>query len=185
MRTPLIFVIVSALLLAFTGQCLSQIGETKDELIRRYGACQPNPAGKPRGPNVYDSVLDVGEDCTFQHDRLFITAFFKRGKTHILVYRKHPSPPGTIFFRNALPTSDFQITDPEISSLLQSAVPSAQWIVVSKDTPIRQWRTSDSSAFAYYFASGHHDLYSLQIQTAAVDAMYKKVDKYIRGLRPN
>ena len=79
----------------------------------------------------------------------------------MLVYTKHGSPPDTVFFPNAVPSADFQINDPQIYSILQLAVPSAQWTVVSNDGPIRQWRTSDSSAFAYYFARGHHDLYSL------------------------
>src|SRR3984893_2022212 len=30
------------------------------ELAKRYGTCSPNPAGRPRGPNLYDSVIDVG-----------------------------------------------------------------------------------------------------------------------------
>jgi hypothetical protein len=185
MRLAIISGMICVACVTLAHQCLSQIGATKEELIQRYGTCQPNPGGKPSGPNVYDSVLDVGEDCTFRHDGLFIAAFFKHGRTEMLEYKKHPSPPNTIFSRNALPSSDFQITDMEIYRLLDAAVPGAQWIVISNDTPIRQWRTSDSSAFAYYFASGHHDLYGLQVQTAAVDAMYKKVDKYIRGLRPN
>jgi hypothetical protein len=183
MRSKITSAVMIGVLLAFAHPCLSQIDATRDDLVRRYGPCQPNRIGKPRGPNVYDSVLDVGEDCTFHHDGFYITAVFKAGKAKMFSYRKDPSPSGTIFFQ--APSPDLQITDPEIYAILYTVVPSAQWIVVSKDTPIRQWRTSDSSAFAYYFASGHHDLYSLQIQTAAVDAMYKKVDKYIRGLRPN
>src|SRR5207249_4779370 len=175
MRALVPAAIIASILLATIFRCSAQIGASKHDLIQRYGTCQPNPAGKPRGPNVYDSVLDVGEDCTLQHGGFSITAFFKRDRTEMLVYRKHGSPPGTIFFPNAIPSADFQINDSEIYSILQSALPGTQWIVVSNDGPIRQWRTSDSSAFAYYFAGGHHDLYSLQVQTAAVDGMYKKV----------
>jgi hypothetical protein len=176
--------IIGAALLALAHPCLAQINATKDELVRQWGPCQPNPMGKPRGPNVYDSVLDVGDDCIFAHKGFFIRAYFKARKAVMLDYRKYPSLGDTIFM-GARPGADSQISDPEIYAILESAVPSTLWIPISSNSPIRQWRTNDSSAFAYYFATGSHNLYTLQIQTAAVDAMYKKVDKYIRGLRPN
>ena len=81
MHASLIFAYITCLLLCFTHQGLSQIGQTKEELIRDYGPCQPNAAGKPKEPNAYDSVIDVGEDCTFQSGKLIITTMFKDGKS--------------------------------------------------------------------------------------------------------
>jgi hypothetical protein len=184
MRAIVNLTIITAVLLVFAHQSLSQIGETKDELIRRYGKCQPNPAGKPKGPNVYDSVIDVGEDCTFQHGQLTITSMFRAGRAVAFYYRKERTFWDSLMHGKSDPY--WELSSDEISDILRTAMPGAEsWIVVSNDTPIHQWRTSDSSAFAYYFASGHHDLYWVLVQTPAVDAMYKKTDKYIRGLRPN
>ena len=183
MRASTVLAITGALLFGFTDLCQAQIGASKEELVRRYGSCQPNPAGKPRGPNVYDSVLDVGEDCTFEHDQLAITSMFKAGKAVAFYYRKERTFWDGLLHGKSYPY--LELNADEISDILQTAVPGAEWIVVSADAPIQQWRTSDSSAYAYYFASGHHDLYNVLVQTAAVDAMYKKTDKYIRGLRPN
>src|SRR6266550_7488395 len=88
MRAGVTLAITGAMSFAFADRSFSQIGETKEELVRRYGQCQPNPAGKPKGPNVYDSVIDVGEDCTFQHGQLTITSMFKAGKAVAFSYRK-------------------------------------------------------------------------------------------------
>jgi hypothetical protein len=181
MRAAVISAMISAVCLTFAHHCPSQIGETKEELIQRYGPCQPNPAGKPKGPNVYDSVIDVGEDCTFQHGDLTVTSMFKAGKAVAFDYRKEPT-----FWASLLQGKSElyrELSEDEISSLLRSAVPSAQWIVVPSNPVIRRWQTSDSSAFAYYFASGHYNRHELLVQTAPVDAMFKKTDKVIRGLR--
>jgi hypothetical protein len=183
MRALVTVAISSAVLLTVAHQCLSQIGETKEQLIQRYGSCQPNPAGKPKGPNVYDSVIDVGKDCTFQHGQLTITSMFKAGRAVAFYYRKERTFWDSLLHGKTYPY--LQLSNDEISDILRTAMPNAEWIVVSNDTPIQQWRTSDSSAYAYYFASGHHDLYNVLVQAAGVDAMYKKTDKYIRGLRPN
>lgn len=182
MRAAVTSAIISAALLGLAQQCLSQIGEFKDDLIRRYGACQPNPAGKARGPNVYDSVIDVGDDCTFQHQDLTITGMFKAGKAVGFDYRKEQTFWGSLLQGK----SDLyrELSDDEISTLLRLAIPSAQSVPVPSDSTIRRWQTSDSSAFAYYFASGHSNRHHLLVHTAAVDAMFKKVDKAIRGLRP-
>jgi hypothetical protein len=80
MRRSLSFAYISYLLLCFTHQGLSQIGQTKEELIRRYGPCHPDPSGKPKEPSPYDSVIDVGKNCTFRSDGLIITALFKDAK---------------------------------------------------------------------------------------------------------
>src|SRR5882724_12870629 len=96
MRALLIFAHITCLLLYFTKQSLAQIGQTKEELVQHYGPCQPNPGGKSNEPNAYDTVIDVGEDCTF-HIRghpalpgnrdLVITAPFKEGKAVAFDYR--------------------------------------------------------------------------------------------------
>jgi hypothetical protein len=46
---------------------------------------------------------------------------------------KHPSQPETIFFYDLNPA--FQATDIEIYGLLATAVPCAQWTVISNDVP--------------------------------------------------
>jgi hypothetical protein len=155
--------------LAFTHPCRSQIGATKDELVQRYGPCSPNRAPIPTRPSVYDSVLDAGDLCTFHHDHLRITAFLKAGKAAALHYRKLET------FSYGKRPHYLELSDNEISSILHGAV-NADWIVVSKDTPVRRWRTSDSSAFAYCFPYKHSDSYALWVQTAAVDSIYQKAE---------
>ena len=91
MRFSLTFACITCLWLCFTDQGVSQIGETKEELIGRYGPCQPNPAGKPKEPNAYDRVIDVGEDCTFHSDHLVITSMFKDGKAVAFDYHVETS----------------------------------------------------------------------------------------------
>lgn len=183
MRTTMTLAITSAVLFTFAHQSLSQIGETKEELIRRYGSCQPDPGGKPKkAPNVYDSVIDVDEGCTFQHNDLTVTTMFRADRAVAMYYRKEPT-----FWASLLQgKGEFwrELSAEEISLLLRTAIPSAQWVVVPSDPAIRRWRTSDSSAFAYYVANGHYNRHSLLVQTAPVDAMYKRVDEVIRGERP-
>ena len=184
MRAAVTSAITSALLLAFAHPCLSQIGETREELIRRYGKCQPERAGKPKGPGVYDSVIDEG--CSFRHDDLYITSMFKAGRAVSFYYRKVPKE--QTFWASLFHGKGElyrELSDDEVSTLLRLAAPGAQWVVVPSDSTIRRWQTSDSSAYAYYFASGHYNRHQLLVQTAAVDAVFKKVDDVIRGLRPN
>jgi hypothetical protein len=183
MRASSSFAYISCLWLRFTHQGLSQIGQTKEELIRRYGECQPNPDGKPKGPNVYDSVIDAGEDCTFQSHHLIITSMFKAGKAVAFDYRVEQA------FLDSLVGGKSEryreLWDLEILRLLWIAVPGAQWVVIPSDSSIRRWRTRDSTAFAYYFAGGHYKRHELLVHTAAVDTIFKKTDKVIRGLQPN
>ena len=156
--------------MAFVQPGLSQIGENKDQLSKKYGVCSPDLPPRPQGPNAYDSVLDVGDLCYFHHGGLRITAFFKGGRAEAFFYHKKKA-----FSGKAYPYAE--LTDGEIASLLRVAMPHAEWISVSSAPPIRRWRTSDSSVFAYYFAAGPKNRYSLLVQTAAVDAVYRKVDR--------
>jgi hypothetical protein len=169
------------LLLCFTPQVLSQIGQTKEELIRDYGPCQPNPAGKPKEPNAYDSVIDVGEDCTFRSGQFIITSMFKDGKAVAIDYRVE------LAFSDSLVWGERyqKLSELEILRLLSIAVPNARWVNIPSDSTIRRSRTRDSTVFAYYFASGHYKRHELLVHTAAVDAIFKKRDKIIRGLRRN
>jgi hypothetical protein len=72
----------------------------------------------------------------------------------------------------------------EILRLLWIAVPGAQWVNIPSNSIIQRSRTKDSTAFAYYFANGNYHRHELVVQTAAVDAIFKKTDKVIRELRP-
>ena len=189
MRASLIFAYITCFLLCFTHQGLSQIAQTKDELIRRYGPCQPNPAGKPKEPNAYDRVIDVDENCTFHtsgqpailgSDDVIITSLFKDGKAVAFDYR--------VPFVNALSAGPSErsrkLWELEILRLLSIAVPGAQWVNIPSNSIIQRSRTRDSTAFAYYFAGGNYHRHELLVQTATVDAVFKKTDTVIRGLRP-
>jgi hypothetical protein len=179
MHALLNFAYITCLLLCFTHQSLSQIGQTKEELIRRYGPCQPTAVREPKEPNAYQTVIDVGEDCTVRSDDLIMTAVFKAGKAVALDYRLE------------LPFSDSlvwgeryrKLSELDILRLLSNAVPDAQWVNVPSDSTIRRCRTKDSTAFAYYFAGAHYKRHHLLVQTAAVDAVFKK--NIIRGMPPN
>jgi hypothetical protein len=72
----------------------------------------------------------------------------------------------------------------EILRLLSIAVPGAQWVNIPSNSIIQRSRTRDSTAFAYYFAGGNYHRHELLVQTATVDAVFKKTDTAIRGLRP-
>jgi hypothetical protein len=190
MRRSLSFAYIACSLLCFTHQGLSQIGQTKEELIQRYGQCHLDPAGKPKEPSAYDSVIDVGENCTFHtsgppailgSDDLIITALFKDGKAVAFDYR--------VPFVNALSAGrpserNRKLWELEILRLLSIAVPGAQWVNIPSNSTIQRSRTKDSTAFAYYFADGNYHRHELVVQTAAVDAVFKKTDKVIRELRP-
>jgi hypothetical protein len=70
------------------------------------------------------------------------------------------------------------LSDTEISGLLHSALPAAEWLSDHSDEIVRRWHTSDDSAAAYYFAGGHRDLYHLVVHTAAVDEVFRRVEHY-------
>jgi len=191
MRTSSIYAYVICLLFCFTKQNLAQIGQTKEELIQRYGPCQPNPAGKSAEPNAYDSVIDVGEDCTF-HIRgnpalagnrdLIITASFKEGKAVAFDYRVPHTFVDSLLAEQSEPYQ--KLSELDILSLRSLAFPKARWVKLPSNSTIQRSRTRDSTAFAYYFADGNYHQHELLVQTAAVDAVFKKADKAIRGLRP-
>jgi hypothetical protein len=177
------FVYITCLLLCFTHQSLSQIGLTKEELIRRYGPCQPNAIGKPTEPNAYHSVIDIDDDCTFQFDQLIIMSGFKAGKAVAFDYGAKQS-----FMDSVLAGQSERyrkLLELEILKLLWISLPGAEWVGIPSNSTIRRWRTRDSTAFAYCFADGQYRRHELLVQTAAVDAVFKKTNKVIRGLRPH
>jgi hypothetical protein len=182
MRASSRFAYITCLLLSFTHEGLSQIGQTKEELIRRYGPCQPNPSDKRKEPKPYDSVIDVCEDCTFRSDHLIITSMLKDGKAVAFDYGVEPE------FLNSLLVGKSEryvnLCELDILRLLSIAVPGARWVNIPSDATIRRLRTRDSTVFAYYFADGHYKRHELLVHTAAVDAIFKKTDKVIRALRP-
>jgi len=182
MRRSLSFACITCLLICFTNQGLSQIGQTKEELIRRYGQCHPDPAGKPKEPSEYDSVIDVGKNCTFRSDGLIITALFKNGKAVAFDYRAQHTLAELLLAQQS--ESFRALSELEILRLLWIAVPGAQWVNVPTNSRIQRSRTKDSTAFAYYFADGDYHRHELVVQTAAVNAVFKKTDKIIRELRP-
>ena len=162
---------ITCLSLCFTHQSLSQIGETREVLIRRYGSCQPNTLWRAEGSeHAYQSVIDFGEDCMFQSDDLIITYLFKAGKAVAIDYRVE------------LPYSDSLVSgeryrklwELDILRLLSMAVPKARWVDIPGDSTIKRARTKDSKVFAYYFAGGNYMRHHLRVQTAVVDAVFKK-----------
>ena len=170
--------LVLALQFAVARSCIAQIGTTKDELIQRFGPCSPNPSGKPKGPNVYDSVLDVGEDCEFHSDSFRIVAFFKAGKVQSFDCAKERTFWDSLLHGKSEPNPE--LTEDDISRLFRIVTPDLEWISVPSGEPIRRWRTSDSSAFAYYFAGGHYNRHWLFVHSAAVDAIYRGVARELR-----
>ena len=162
----------AALLLVLTQLCAAQLGATKEELVKRYGACSPVPGGRPGGPHNYSSVIDDG--CGFSDGQLGITAFFKADRVVMLYFAKEPTLWESFFH----PALYLALSDDELSSLLHVAVPDAEWLPTARNAVLQTWRTSDSSAFAYYFAGGHSDLHALIVQTAVVDQVYRKVEKF-------
>jgi hypothetical protein len=166
----------ASLLFTLTQLCPAQLGATKEELVKRYGACSPNPGGKPRGPNVYDSVIDVGSQCYFYDGRIRGMALFKSDR--VVGFHFDKSPTFWESFFHPFAYSYLPLSDAEISSLLHTTVPGTEWLPIASDAVVRRWRTSDSSAAAYYFAGGHSDLHTLVVQTTAVDEVYRKIEKY-------
>ena len=182
MRASLSLVYITCLLLCFTHQSLSQIGLPKEELVRRYGPCQPNATGTPREPNAYHTVIDLGEDCTFHFDQLIIMSEFKAGKAVAFDYGAEQA-----FMDSVLAGQNERyrkLWELEILRLLWISLPGAEWVNIPSNSTIRRWRTKDSRAFAYYFADGQYRRHELLVQTAAVDAVFKKTDKVIGELRP-
>jgi hypothetical protein len=181
MHASLSFAYVTCLLLCFTHQSLAQIGLTKEELVRRYGPCQLNATGTPKEPNAYHRVIDVEENCTFQFDQLIIMSEFKAGKAVALDYGSKQA-----FMDSALAGQNERyrkLWELEILRLLWISVPGAEWVGIPTKSTIRRWRTRDSTAFAYYFADGQYRRHELLVQTAAVNAVFKKTEKVIRELR--
>ena len=126
MRRSSSFAYITCLLLCFTHQGLSQIGQTKEQLIQRYGQCHPDPGGKPKEPSAYDSVIDVGKNCTFRSDGLIITALFKDGKAVALDYRAQHTLAESLL---AAQSESYRgLSELEILRLLWIAVPGAQWV---------------------------------------------------------
>jgi len=116
----------------------------------------------------YYGVLN--EICTFHPSKLDIVAYFKDGKAVLFRYRHKDRS---------------QMTNDEISSILNVAVTKAHWIRTSAGNRFDlRWRTSDSSVFAYYFQgpnSAHAfyegPRYSVLIQTAPIDMVYKRMNR--------
>jgi hypothetical protein len=183
MHAALSLAYITCSLLCFTQQSLSQIGLTKEELIRRYGPCQPNVISTPEEPNAYHSVIDADEDCTFHFDQLIIMSKFKGRKAVAFDYGAQPA-----FMDSVLAGQNERyrkLWELEILRLLWISLPGAVWVNMPSNSTIRRWRTKNSRAFAYYFADGDYKRHELLVQTAAVDAVFKKTDKIIRRSRPN
>lgn len=162
---------ISCLAFCFTHQSLSQIGETKEELIRRYGSCQPNTLWRAEGSErAYQSVIDSGEDCIFRSDDLIITYLFKAGKAVAIDYRLE------LRYSDSLVSGERyrKLWELDILRLLSMAVPNVRWVDIPGDSTIERSRTKDSNVFAYYFAGGNYMRHHLRVQTAAVDAVFKK-----------
>ncbi len=168
--------ILLAALFVLTQVSDAQIGATKTELVKRYGSCEANPARNSKAPNIYDAVIDVGADCTFRDGPIRFMALFKSDRAVGFTFTKQPSFWESLFHPFRYP--DLPFSDPEISTLLHTAAPTAEWLPVAGDAVVQRWRTSDSSAAAYYFAGGHNELYHLIVQTSAVDEVFRKVEKY-------
>ena len=154
----------------------AQLGATRQGLFTRYGACKPETVGKPSGPNVYDAVIDVGTHCYFSDGPFRVMALFKSDRVVGFYFTKPPT-----FWESLLHPfaySYLPLSNAEISALLHSAAPSAEWIVGPSDEILRRWHTSDDSAAAYYFAGGHRDRYHLIVQTAAVDEVFRRIEHY-------
>ena len=156
--------------------CPAQIGETKEQLVHRYGlASDYNPKlSSLLRWKEYGNVLD--DICTFHPNNLDILVYFKHGKGVLFKYQH----------------KDFsRMTTGELSSILDVAVNKPCWVLIpGQSSSDLRWRTRDSSAFAYYFLQRHGrphalregPLHELLIQTASVDAIYKRLagDRYLR-----
>jgi len=174
MRAWLSFAYITCLLLCFTHQSLSQIGATKDELIKRYGPCQPGAALRSeRNERAYQGVIDFGEDCTIRSEDLVMTIMFKDGKAVAFDYRI------AIPYSDSLVSGDRwrKLWELDLLRLESMAIPNSRWVSIRTDSHLRQSRTKDSKVFSYYFADGHDERHHLLVQTAAVDAVFRKTEK--------
>ena len=171
-----VFGISFAALLLATVPCRAQLGATQQQLVARYGPCKADDTAKPTGPNVYDSVIDVGSHCNFYDGRIRGVALFKSDRVVGFYFDKSPTFWESLFHPFAY--SYLPLSDAEISDLLRAADPGAKWVVGPSDDIVHRWHTADESAAAYYFAGGHRDRYELIVQTAAVDEIYRKVEHY-------
>jgi hypothetical protein len=135
--------------------CRAQLGATRQQLIARYGPCKPDDMAEPAGPNVYDSVIDVGSPCYFYDGRIRGLALFKSDRVVGFSFDKSPTFWESFFHPFAY--SYLPLSDTEISTLLRAADPAAKWVAGPSDDAVRRWHTSDESAAAYYFAGGYRD----------------------------
>ena len=113
---------------------------------------------------------------------LIITASFKEGKAVAFDYRVPHTFVDSLLAQQR--ESYQKLSALDILSLLWVAFPKGRWVNIPSDSYIRRSRTKDSRVFAYYFAGGNYHQHELLVQTAAVDAVFKRTDKAIRGLRP-
>jgi hypothetical protein len=151
------------------------MSETKEQLAHRYGrpSAYPSALASLLNAKEYHNALD--EVCEFHPNDLNILAYFKHGKAVLLKYRKKDRSP---------------MTDNELSSLLGTGTKKSHWIVIPGDEKSDlRWRTSDSSVFAYYYRELQYrsiyeaPRYLLMVQTASVNAIYKKnVREWYRGI---
>lgn len=167
------FTLMLATLVAISvsSNLFGQLGETREQLALRYG--RPIAYARPARYSSVGSLLedtgyrDVLDDvCRFYPDDLTIIAYFKRGRCSVLLYgRKNRT----------------SMTRDELAALLNTGLRKTHWIAVSSDGKADlHWRTSDSSAFAYYFrdlepASIYEGpRHALLMQTAEIDAIFKR-----------
>ena len=162
---------ISCLVFCFAHQSLSQIGKTKEELIRLYGPCHPNSQWRAEGTeHAYQSVIDFGKDCIFRSGYFTITCLFKAGKAVAIDYRVE------LPYGDSLVSGERNqdLEESVILGLLSLAVRNARWVDMPGDSTIKRFRTKDSKVFAYYFAGGNYMRHHLRVQTAVVDAVFKK-----------
>lgn len=154
----------------FSYSCPAQIGETKEELTHRYG--RPSTYNPKLSSLLkwkeYKGVLD--DICVFHPNNRDILVYFKEGRAVLFRFgHKDHSP----------------MTDKEITSTLHECLEKLDWVMISDGGKydVRRWRTRDSRVFAYYFLSHSRQRlpsmydgprHSMLVQTAAVDAVYKK-----------
>jgi hypothetical protein len=157
--------------------CLAQIGQSKEQLSRRYGKNLASPPLPRTTPNKYDGVLDVGDISEFHHGGFEITALFKGGLAQSFYYRKLKSDSDKTGSSWESSSPYLRLTHRDIFEFLHAADPVAEWIPADGEPPVKCWRTSDGSKYAYYYADGSRNRYMLCVQTAAVDAVWRKVER--------
>jgi hypothetical protein len=170
------FAICFAALLSLGQSSRAQLGTTRQQLVAQFGSCQRETGRAPSGPNVYDSVIDVGTHCYFSYGAFRVMALFKSDRVVGLTFTKEPTFWDSFFhpFRYTY----LPLSVAEISACLHAADATSEWIAQPSDDTVRRWRTANGSATAYYFAGGNNELYNLIVQTAAVDEIYRRVEHY-------